>query len=251
MSLFLCPFFDRAIQLIQKAITQRADWNTQPSTSEKVFVAWQILKLVSCIAVVGLLGIGLSYILVLTTESIRFSGSFFLQIAIYIAYFSLIRNGLGRIVKRVGDWIQPRTSPYLPRYTLGNESITLDLAITDIRDGDRKFLVDIPFKEVDALEVMTYLEADQYVQHQTGLSIMKKLRAVRDTIPEQIAYLKGTIPKPKKYATVLGRTLPILIMIGPDLYYIISVANENNDELLQAFQAYKKRKSSEPSTVNA
>lgn len=239
-SLFLAPFFDLALHIIRKAKTQRVEWSTQPSTSEKFFVGFDIAKSIFGIALICFMGLGFGYFMFRDTQSIRVGAAFFAQIGVYVAYFTIIRNVVLKVAGGIGEWIQPNSSPYLPRYTLKDGGLTLDLAITDLRDGNRKYLVEFSFDELDVLEAMEYMEARQYVQYQTGIDFGTKLKAGLSSIPEQIAYMQGKIPKPRHYANVRGRNLPVLIMIGTDLFYVISVANPDNTALIKAFQEHKK-----------
>ncbi len=173
------------------------------------------------------------------SEPINFSSEFYIQLITYLAYFLILRRPLSWL----GKAIIKSANKMLPYYTLQEDGILLNLNMRDITNlrNPNKYIVKINFDELDEIRVLSYIEAQSFQQLQMGPDITLVMQSVRDTYN----YLRKKIPRPNKYVLMSeGSSGKTLLLRGPEIFYLIAIANENTDDLLNAFRTYKEKNSS-------
>ncbi|MFA6130823.1 MAG: hypothetical protein WC730_00985 [Patescibacteria group bacterium] len=240
VSLFLCPFFDYSWIIINKAKTQRAEWKTDSSTFEKAHLYYDIIKGIFGILLICAIGIGLGYLFLRETTGFLVGASFFVQIGVYFLYFVFLRKPIRKLFKGAISKVQPKSSKFIPHYELKGDSVSLDLGIQDLHNREKRFVITFSFTELEKLEVMTYLEAQQFMKYQSGLGLGERISTGASSIREKIEFIrKGE--RPNYYSDVRDMRLPVLIMMGPEILYAVSVGNEENEGLVNAFNEYKQK----------
>lgn len=244
VALFLCAFFHVGFFLIRRARLQRADWGTNPSTFEKAMAGYDVGRAVFGIILIAAFGIFFSYGILSQAEGVELTTAFYAQLATYAVYFLVLRRIPMKLAPTAGKALRVGNDKGVPKFTRHDADVSLDLAIWDTRDGDRKFIVDFTFEELEKVECMTFLEAKQYVAYQSGLTFKEKLHATFGEIGGQYKYIQGKIARPKFFNRIQGPSLPILVLRGPDIFYILAVQNtlEETTQLCDAFNAYKQKR---------
>lgn len=239
-ALFLCIFFDFGLFLIRQRKTQRTDWESKASAFERVALTLSIVKSAFGLLVVLAFGVLGAYAMLYTNPPMHVGWSLYVQFVAYSFYFVFIHRLIRKATGPVASILKPKDSPTIPRYRLNDNGLTLDLAITDLRDGNKRYTVDFTFNELDTVECMTYWEAKQYVAYHSGLKLKEKFSATFKEIKGEVEYLQGKIPRPTYYMRINGH-LPVLILRGKDIFYVVSVTNRDNDKLLAAYAKQKAR----------
>ncbi len=175
----------------------------------------------------------------------RLPWPFWMVVGIYVVYF-LIRRPLARALKgatKPGTRGGKLVASVTPTFTLEGNVIVLDLKRKRARPGEQRgfisvgsepCIVRIAFDELDEVRAMSYVEAQSYVQYEIGPDVQLALK----NTTELYRYIAGQVERPTYYGHwgAVGTTLALR---GPALFYLVSVANENVDELLAAFSTYK------------
>jgi hypothetical protein len=163
---------------------------------------------------------------------------FWLVVGLYVVYF-LARQPILAVLRRAS---RPLTST-IPTYTLQGDTIVLDLKRKRssassrrgfISIGSDPCIVTIRFDELDEIRALSYVEAQSFVQYELGPDLQLALRGTK----ELYRYLGGEIERPAVYSH-WGSLGVVLLLRGPKLFYLVSVANADVEELVAAFNAYK------------
>ncbi len=155
------------------------------------------------------------------------------------ALYLLIRPVLALVLKPVGR----KVTALMPSFTFDRGSLTLDLKRKrGLPPSQRKFisvasepcLVRIGFDELSEMRAFTYVEAESFLRYEVGLDLQLGLKQGKDLY----RYLNGQLDRPSVYGH-WGSVGTTLLLRGSNLCYLISVSNDNVNELLDAFHAYK------------
>ena len=148
---------------------------------------------------------------------------------IYSVVRILIRNVISRLSKKT-----------IPSYTLEKDGIIINLNMKNLTDLSKKYIVKIGFKEIDEIKVLSMVEAQAFMKYKVGPDVDLVIKQTKDLYN----YTKGKISRPRVYAVVpdvIGKKS--IFIQGKDLFYLISVANEDISDLVKAFNDFKKKKS--------
>jgi hypothetical protein len=143
------------------------------------------------------------------------------------AGYLILRTPLRAVSRRLGVLWRKR----MPSYVLAPDAITIDFNIIGI-GSKAPPAVTIPFNELETVKVLNWAEATAYEKFQIKADPVLWTRSVKSMYD----FLKGTVPKPTVYTQVQGNG-PIILLKGPDLVYLITVANQDTSDLIKAFSA--------------
>lgn len=182
-----------------------------------------------------LFGIIASFVILFVTKNSfgifkpRFEFYFF--IFIYVMYYFFLRKHVISRLSKFGKYMNQS----LPTYTLEDDGIRLDLKIINLANRGKKYIVKIFFKELTEIKKLSYIEAQSLLQYQIGPDLNLKTASVKD----QYEYLKNIIPKPRYYFYGPSSGVKTLLLRGNNIFYLISVGNQDTDILIKNFQASK------------
>ena len=165
---------------------------------------------------------------------------FWLVLGLFALYL-LIRPVLALVLRPVGRSV----TSLMPTFAHDGNAITLDLKRKrGLPPSQRKFIsvgtepciVKIGFDELDEVRAFSYVEAQSFVQYELGPDLQLALKQGKDLY----RYLNGELDRPSVYGHwgALGTTL---LLRGPNLCYLISVSNDNVNELVAVFNIFKQR----------
>ncbi len=153
---------------------------------------------------------------------------------ILMAFYIFIRK---RLVLAMHPWLQKAIdfiNSQLPSYQIQDNQIHLDLKIKNIHRPNSQSLVSIDLAELDEIKILNYPEARALLNYKIGPDLILASESVKDLYK----YLKNEIPKPRYYSKV-SSTGSILLLKGPEIFYLLSVANQDHQDLLGAFKQAK------------
>lgn len=163
---------------------------------------------------------------------------FYLFIFLYAVYIFLLRKHIILFLHKFSKYMNQS----LPTFILENDGIKLDLKIIDLSNKDKKSIVKIFFAELKEIKELSFIEAQSLLQYQIGPDLSLKAASIKD----QYEYLKGIIPKPRYYIYGPASGVKTLLLRGNNIFYLISVGNQDTDILIQNFQAFKNQNDSNP-----
>jgi hypothetical protein len=199
------------------------------------------------------LGVGLciAFLFLLVRNIISFHGAlpwtFWVVVFVYAGYVAIRRPlfAAARAATKPGTRGGRIVGSALASYHVSDDTIILDLnRKRALPPGKRPFIglasepsiVTIRFAELDEARAFTYVEAQAYVQYQLG----PDLKIALESVAELYRYLNGEIERPSVYGQ-WGSMGSVLLLRGPELFYLISVANKDVNDLAAAFIAYRTR----------
>lgn len=130
----------------------------------------------------------------------------------------------------------------LPSYILEEDGILLDFNIKNLSNMNKKYIVKILFAELDEVKVLSYVEAESLLRYKIGPDISLRI----ETIKDGQKYLKGEISKPRYYVYDPTNGVESLLLRGPNIFYLFTVGNQNNIQLIDAFRTFKQKNGSNP-----
>jgi hypothetical protein len=125
----------------------------------------------------------------------------------------------------------------LPTYTLTQDGVIIKLVTMWNKKHPDPIPVHIRFDEIDDLQVLTYLEADSFLQYNIGPDLNLGLQQTKDLAK----YVKGEISRPGVYAFGgAGSSGSNRVLIrGPQLFYMLTFDNDDGSNLVRAYRSYK------------
>lgn len=165
---------------------------------------------------------------------------FFLFLFFYAVYILFLRK---HVISRLYKFTKYMNRS-LPTYTLENDGISLDLKIINLGDRNKKYVVKIFFKELTEIKELSYIETQALIEYKIG----PDLGLVAASAKDQYDYLKNTIPKPRYYIYGPSSGVKTLLLRGDDIFYLISVGNQDTDKLIAGFHASKNQINSAPAS---
>ncbi|MFA5947136.1 MAG: hypothetical protein WC813_03880 [Patescibacteria group bacterium] len=240
LSLFVAFVLDLlGTTVINRTEKMRADFGTAPSTFEKASLGINVIRFILGVAFYVAIVVAMGYFLMNDPRPLHITSIFLAQAATFLVYFLILRRFLWIILRKIGPTLQPPSSKFRARYTLTNQGILLDLGIVNLSDRDQPSVVELPFSDLQEIQVMTYGEVEQYMRFKAGLSFTDRVRMQAQSVTDMMKYLKKEVARPRYYlhGGTQGKTL---VLKGNELLYVVSVANENCDDLLSAFAEYRK-----------
>lgn len=153
---------------------------------------------------------------------------------ILVIFYIFIRKRLilamHPILQKIIDFINSQ----LPSYEVKNDQIVIDLKIKNIHQPDSRSLILIKIDELDDIKVLNYPEAKTLLNYKIGPDVILASESVKD----MYKYLKNEIPRPRYYSKI-SSTGSILLLKGPETFYLLSVSNQDHQALLKAFKQAK------------
>lgn len=153
---------------------------------------------------------------------------------ILMTFYIFIRK---RLALTMHPWLQKVIgfiNSQLPSYQIKDNQIHLDLKIKNVHRPDSRSLVSIELGELEEIKILNYPEARALLNYKIGPDLILASESVKDLYK----YLKNEIPKPRYYSKV-SSTGSILLLKGPEIFYLLSVANQDHQDLLGAFKRTK------------
>jgi hypothetical protein len=132
----------------------------------------------------------------------------------------------------------------VPSFSFDANSVTLDLKRKrGLPPAQRKFIsaatvpciVKIGFDELDEIRAFSYVEAQLFMNYEVGLDVRLGMQQGKDLWN----YLNGELDRPAVYSH-WGSVGTTILLRGPIVCYLVSVTNDNANELIAAFNAFKK-----------
>jgi len=158
----------------------------------------------------------------------------FLGLGVIMGYFLL----LSPLFRSLGTFLNTKTRSWSSHYELIPEGLRIHFSIRKLGDPKEKFIADVKFAELTELSVLDFREARAFLEYQVGPDIALHMKGVKD----MIAFTKRKIVRPSYYfdepATNATGTLKL---VGPDLFYLVNINNENYQELLEAYERSKSK----------
>jgi hypothetical protein len=179
----------------------------------------------------------------ITSRGFALPTQFWLVLGLYVVYLPA-RQPILAVLRRAS---RPVTRPFtsaVPTFTRKGNAIILDLKRRRARPPSQRGLIGIAsepcivtirFDELDEIRAFSYVEAQSFVQYELGPDLQLGLKGST----ELYRYLNGEIERPSVYGYYWGSLGTVLLLRGPQLFYLISVANADVNELVAAFNAYK------------
>ncbi len=196
---------------------------------------WKLYSGFLGIAFVGLLAlVGYGLLLsrigrVLAAGQMRVGWLTIAPAALYLIY-GLLRRPVISVLGKANVSL----SQLSPSYTLLPDGILL----TNLFSGKNKerYNVHLLFRELDEVRVLSDLEAEDLLKYRVGPDLALAAEATQD----MYRFLKGDIPRPRSLVRTAVRPGGMTIFLrGPEIYYLVAVANEDCGDLAMAFQASK------------
>lgn len=153
---------------------------------------------------------------------------------ILMSFYIFIRKRLVPAIHPLLQRINQLADRQLPGYELKNQQIILDLKVKNIHQPENRSLITINFDELEEIKILSYLEAKTLLKYQIGPDMLLAAQSVKD----MYQYLKNEIPKPRCYSKI-SSTGSILLLKGPELFYLLSISNLDHQALLKAFKQAK------------
>lgn len=151
-----------------------------------------------------------------------------------LAYL-IIRPLVRKLFHSIGVRANKMWATQMPHYLLEKDAVTIDLAIKQIGGPDKKFMLTIPFKDLDEIRVLSFPEAQMYFSNM-GSDVPFAVASITDLF----TYLQGKRERPRAYEHIQSTGTTILLH-GSELLYLITFPTDGRD-LLTAFDAYKGNK---------
>ena len=159
-------------------------------------------------------------------------------VAILLVGYTVARRPLTAILGRVGGRIEGVARDQLPRYTLQENGLLIDLNWKRGWNRNETIQVQIGFGELEEVKRFSYLEAKTFAKYELGPRPDLSAKQTRDLY----RLMKGEIERPSVYTvTGLNSAGKIVLLSGPELFYLVSFDTDSVDDLLTAFDAYRER----------
>src|SRR3989344_3456312 len=163
-------------------------------------------------------------------ESATFNPSlvFYIQIAVYILYFLILR----KIILKIINMARRPFKKVMPTYEIQNNGIIINFKMAqfpNFSDWD-KYKAGIKFSELSEVKELTYFEARNYIDFNVGPNINLAIQALK----ELAQFIKGKISRPNYYFKVTANGRAVLLK-GPHLLYVFTTAKDDVSDLIKAF----------------
>ena len=231
-ALFLSVFILVGQGEIERARRENTQGLTDASPSEKAFVGFAIFENLIMIALMAGIAVSFSYLFLETADGIHLSPAFYAQLGTYVACAVMLRPLTQKLSPRLSS--AGKSLPGQAFYELTPDGFDLHLGIVSL-NGPKIPPVHFSFTEITELRVVSFREAKEYLESQTGMTLKERLVAQKNAVTDLYKFLKGQISRPRFYQRIqsLGRTL---IIRGADFIYLVSVKNDDCNDLLNAFK---------------
>jgi len=124
----------------------------------------------------------------------------------------------------------------LPTYTLTEDGLTIKLVTMWNKKQPDPPPVQIRFKEIDDLQVLTYVEAEAFLRYNIGPNLNIGVQQAKD----YAQYVKGKIRRPNVYTFGAAANNDMNVVIrGPELFYMLTFDTNDVSDLVEAYRAYK------------
>jgi hypothetical protein len=149
-------------------------------------------------------------------------------IAIFIVYFMYLLIKLP--VMRLQERFSPGLAPLEAGYTALGSSVQIDLGV------GQELGFSLPYSQIKEIRLLTPVQARQYLD----LEIDPQFReAFKDRQAIQ-AYLNGEIRRPKAFLVGVKRDQGTIVLLrGDDFLYLLNFGDQDGQDLLLAYEAYK------------
>lgn len=124
----------------------------------------------------------------------------------------------------------------LPTYTLTEDGLTIKLVTMWNKKQPDPPPVQISFKEIDDLLVLTFIEAEAFLRYNIGPDLNISVQQAKD----YAQYVKGKIPRPSVYTFGAPANNDMNVVIrGPKLFYMLTFDTNDVSDLIEAYRSYK------------
>ncbi len=147
-------------------------------------------------------------------------------VVVLLLSFVFRKQGSGAIKKAVR----------MPFFILQEDGLIIDINYVQLF-GKRKGLpFKVFFNEIDELKELSFVETQKYQRYTVGPNVQLGAESVK----QQFQYMNGKIARPTVfyYVSSAGR---ILLIRGPNIFYLMPFSNENIDELFDAYNNFKNK----------
>jgi hypothetical protein len=191
------------------------------------------------LVVLGVLGVRAA--LLAATGGFHVAQGFYVELIVYAAYLIVLR--------RPGLWLGRKLKAWsarsAPSYTLADDALVLENLF---RGKPHQYTVRLGFDELDEVRELSDVEAQDLLKYRMGPDLTVAAAAAKDLI----RWVEGQIPRPATFVRNAlrpgGRTL---LLRGPQVLYLVAIAEGDHTDLLNAFEAYKRRTLRDRATPDA
>lgn len=178
---------------------------------------------------------GLFYLVVSSNagKPLVFCALFYSHLFLMVFYI-FIRQRLAQALNPRLQKIIDHFNTKLPSYEIKNNQIQLDLKIKNTRFSNSQSLIVIDFTELNEIKILNYPEAKAFLNYKIGPDMILAVESIKD----MYRYLKQEIPKPRYYSKI-SSSGSVLLLKGPELFYLLSISNLDHQALLKAFKQAK------------
>tara|TARA_Y100000310_G_scaffold339651_1_gene432962 strand:+ start:1930 stop:2799 length:870 start_codon:yes stop_codon:yes gene_type:complete len=193
-----------------------------------------IMVVVAVLLVVGVIGIG---IYTLVVNPFNFSSPFYMFAGIMLGWL-LLRIPVLYVLKIVSKPLRNFFGKALQTYTLNRDGFTVDLNIKNLGNPSKKYIVNFKFSEIDEIKELSFVEVKTFLSYKVGPDVDLTIRKTKDLYK----YMKGEIDRPSVYVFGPSSIGTNVFFKGKDLFYLLVFDTKDVNDLLSAFEKYKKRK---------
>lgn len=155
-------------------------------------------------------------------------GVYLATLLLYLIVRRPLLANLGRLLSRG-----------LSRYAVSATGVTIE-RLAGV--SQRRLPVTIDFADIDEIRIFSPVEADAFERYELGPNVELIARQTRDLFE----FARGTIPRPTVFTigcqTPIGK---IVLIRGPNLFYLTSFGQQDGSDLLSAFTAYRQQRAAQ------
>jgi hypothetical protein len=157
----------------------------------------------------------------------------FVSVGGVLAAYLGVRTIVRILWRRLGSGMADRISLGLSKCRLTDDGVEIDLNfLLEVgATGPRRFTV--RFDELEEVRIFTHIEAVAHLWYAVGPNVPLGIRELR----EMYLWRRGKIPRPTVcFSTALGLLGKIILLRGPELFYLISFHAQDAGGLVEAFR---------------
>ncbi|VVB82898.1 Uncharacterised protein [uncultured archaeon] len=98
--------------------------------------------------------------------------------------------------------------------------------------------IKIKFNEIEEIKELSFVESQSLLKYEVGPDINLMMKSAMDLVK----FFKGEIEKPLTYVNSPVSAAKTLLIKGPEIFYLTSVSNENQEELMKNFRKFKSKR---------
>lgn len=149
-----------------------------------------------------------------------------------LTYLVIVRPLASFVVPKLKKIINKR----IPSYTIEENNIVINLNVMQLFNSNKQYIIRISFDELDEVRILTWAEADTLSKYQLAPDLPLAIAATK----ELYQYFSGKIERPDHFVqlSINGNSL---LLRGPNMFYLITVANPDSTDLISKFTSYKAR----------